>query len=124
MISLRGDKCVRTAPARSIRRRSDRRLSLPRRPVHHDPDRRINGRSGESDGQTRTRDRSPFQERARPSRQQSLELKEIIEEWLATFPTRDDAMAALDKERVPCAPVLTVNEAVEHPHLNERKTVR
>ena len=25
---------------------------------------------------------------------------------------------------MPCAPVLTVNEAVNHPHLNERKTVR
>jgi crotonobetainyl-CoA:carnitine CoA-transferase CaiB-like acyl-CoA transferase len=30
----------------------------------------------------------------------------------------------LDKERVPCAPVLTVNEAMNHPHLNERKTVK
>jgi CoA:oxalate CoA-transferase len=53
-----------------------------------------------------------------------LELTGIIEEWLGTFPTRDDALAALDKERVPCAPVLTVNEAMEHPHLNQRKTVR
>jgi CoA:oxalate CoA-transferase len=52
------------------------------------------------------------------------ELKQIIEEWLSTFPTRDDALAALDKERVPCAPVLTVNEAMAHPHLNQRKTVR
>ena len=25
---------------------------------------------------------------------------------------------------MPCAPVLTVNEALKHPHLNERKTVR
>ena len=40
------------------------------------------------------------------------------------FPTREAAIAAIDKERVPCAPVLTVNEAVIHPHLNERKTVR
>ncbi|MBV8773971.1 MAG: CoA transferase, partial [Deltaproteobacteria bacterium] len=53
-----------------------------------------------------------------------LELTKIIEEWLATFPTRDDALAALDQERVPCAPVLTVNEAMAHPHLNQRKTVR
>lgn len=53
-----------------------------------------------------------------------FELTKIIEEWLATFPTRDDALAALDKERVPCAPVLTVNEAMAHPHLNQRKTVR
>jgi len=61
---------------------------------------------------------------ARARRDNDAALKEIIEKWLATFPTRDDALAALDKERVPCAPVLTVNEAVHHPHLNERKTVR
>lgn len=61
---------------------------------------------------------------ARGRRDNNRELQEIIENWLATFPTRDDALAALDKERVPCAPVLSVNEAVKHPHLNERKTVR
>ena len=53
-----------------------------------------------------------------------FELQAIVEKWLASFATRDDAIAALDRERVPCAPVLTVNEAVAHPHLNERKTVR
>jgi CoA:oxalate CoA-transferase len=52
------------------------------------------------------------------------ELQAIVEQWLASFPTRDEAIAAMDKERVPCAPVLTLNEAVAHPHLNQRKTVR
>ncbi len=61
---------------------------------------------------------------ARGRRDNNAELQEIIEDWLASNPTRDAAIAALDKERVPCAPVLTVNEAVNHPHLNERKTVR
>jgi CoA:oxalate CoA-transferase len=51
-------------------------------------------------------------------------LKEMIESWLASFPDRDSAVAALDKERVPCGPVLTLEEAVDHPHLRERKTVR
>jgi crotonobetainyl-CoA:carnitine CoA-transferase CaiB-like acyl-CoA transferase len=51
-------------------------------------------------------------------------LKEIIENWLATFPDRDSAVAALDRERVPCGPVFTLEEAMEHPHLRERKTVR
>jgi CoA:oxalate CoA-transferase len=51
-------------------------------------------------------------------------LKEIIENWLATFPDRDSAVAALDKERVPCGPVLSLEEAMAHPHLRERKTVR
>jgi CoA:oxalate CoA-transferase len=61
---------------------------------------------------------------ARGRRDNDMELKVIIEDWLKGFATRDDALAVLDKERVPCAPVLTVNEAVNHPHLNERKTVR
>jgi CoA:oxalate CoA-transferase len=61
---------------------------------------------------------------ARGRRDNNAALQKIIEDWLATFPTRDAAIAALDQERVPCAPVLTVNEAVKHPHLNERKTVR
>jgi CoA:oxalate CoA-transferase len=51
-------------------------------------------------------------------------LKEMIEKWLGSFPDRDAAVAALDKERVPCAPVLSLDEAIEHPHLRERKTVR
>ena len=61
---------------------------------------------------------------ARARHANRFELQAIIEQWLASFPTRDDAIAAMDKERVPCAPVLTLNEAVAHPHLNERKTVR
>jgi crotonobetainyl-CoA:carnitine CoA-transferase CaiB-like acyl-CoA transferase len=61
---------------------------------------------------------------ARGRRDNNTELQKIIEDWLASKPTRDDAIASLDQERVPCAPVLTVNEAVKHPHLNERKTVR
>jgi len=51
-------------------------------------------------------------------------LKEMIETWLASFPDRDTAVAALDKDRVPCGPVLSLEEAVDHPHLRERKTVR
>src|SRR5260370_39525024 len=51
-------------------------------------------------------------------------LKELIENWLATFPDRDSAVTALDKERVPCGPVLSLEEAMEHPHLRERKTIR
>lgn len=61
---------------------------------------------------------------ARGRRDNNDALKEIIENWLAKFPTRDEALAALDKERVACAPVLTLNEAMEHPHLRARNTVR
>jgi CoA:oxalate CoA-transferase len=51
-------------------------------------------------------------------------LKEIIEDWFATFPDRDSVVAELDKFRVPCGPVHTLEEAMAHPHLRERKTVR
>src|SRR5579885_2628549 len=61
---------------------------------------------------------------ARGRRDNRLELRDEIEKWLAGFATRDEAIAVLDAERVPCAPVLNLNEAVNHPHLNERKTVR
>jgi CoA:oxalate CoA-transferase len=61
---------------------------------------------------------------ARGRRDNDAELKVIIEDWMKTFKTRDEILEALDNERVPCAPVLTVNEAVNHPHLNQRKTVK
>jgi CoA:oxalate CoA-transferase len=49
---------------------------------------------------------------------------DIVEEWLKAFPSRDTAIAALEKERIPCAPVLTLNDAMAQPHLVERGTVR
>jgi len=51
-------------------------------------------------------------------------LKPIIEAWLGGFPTRDAAIATLEAERVPCAPILTLHEAMTHPHLRQRGTVR
>jgi len=53
-----------------------------------------------------------------------MALKEIIEGWLSGFVSREEAIAALEVERVPCAPVLTLREAMGHPHLRERGTVR
>ncbi|HXW85504.1 MAG TPA: CoA transferase [Candidatus Binataceae bacterium] len=52
------------------------------------------------------------------------EFRRVFESWLASFPSRDDALALLDAERVPCAPVLKVEESMKQPHLRERKTVR
>lgn len=52
------------------------------------------------------------------------ELTGIVEGWLKEFPSVEAALEALDKERVPCAPVLTVQEAMNHPHHRQRKTVR
>lgn len=47
-----------------------------------------------------------------------------IEKWLQSLPDRDSAVTALERERVPVAPVLTVPEVVKHPHLLARGTVR
>ena len=54
----------------------------------------------------------------------NVDFKRIFEEWLATFPTRDAAIAVLDAQRVPCAPVYKVEESMAQPHLRGRKTVR
>ena len=69
-------------------------------------------------------ERDPRFESARRRQDNRVALGEIIEAWLKTFPSRDAAIAALEEERIPCAPVLTLNEAIAHPHLIERGTVR
>ncbi len=51
-------------------------------------------------------------------------LRDIIEQWMQTFPDRDSALRELDAERVPCAPVLKLEESMAEPHLRQRKTVR
>ncbi len=51
-------------------------------------------------------------------------LAAAIEQQLSRFPTRQAAVAALEKAHVPVAPILTLNEAMEHPHLRHRGTVR
>jgi len=61
---------------------------------------------------------------ARSRRDNNEVLKDIIENWLGRFASREEAVAALEAERVPCAPVLTLHEAMAHPHLRERGTVR
>lgn len=51
-------------------------------------------------------------------------LSDMIEAWLGGFESDAAAIAALEKARVPVAPVLSVAEATNHPHLIGRKTVR
>jgi crotonobetainyl-CoA:carnitine CoA-transferase CaiB-like acyl-CoA transferase len=60
----------------------------------------------------------------RARRDNNATLKPIIEEWLGGFPSRDAAVKALEAGRIPCAPVLNLQEAMAHPHLRERGTVR
>jgi CoA:oxalate CoA-transferase len=61
---------------------------------------------------------------ARARRDNNQALAALIENWLSRFASREEAMAALEAERVPCAPVLTLHEAMAHQHLRERGTVR
>jgi crotonobetainyl-CoA:carnitine CoA-transferase CaiB-like acyl-CoA transferase len=71
-------------------------------------------------------------ERAQDSRYASLaarverraETTSIIERWLASMPSDEAAVSALRTARIPSAPVLSVEEAMQHPHLRERRTVR
>jgi crotonobetainyl-CoA:carnitine CoA-transferase CaiB-like acyl-CoA transferase len=53
-----------------------------------------------------------------------IELNAMIDAWLQTFPTDDDAVAVLEAHRVPAARVLSPLEAAAHPHLLERGTAR
>ena len=53
-----------------------------------------------------------------------FELVDIIEKWLASMPSDEESVRVLEEHRVPVAPMLSVPEAVNHPHLKERQTVR
>jgi crotonobetainyl-CoA:carnitine CoA-transferase CaiB-like acyl-CoA transferase len=52
------------------------------------------------------------------------EVNGLVAAWVAGQADRDAALARLQAERVPAAPVLSVAEAVDHPHVRERGTVR
>jgi crotonobetainyl-CoA:carnitine CoA-transferase CaiB-like acyl-CoA transferase len=52
------------------------------------------------------------------------ELIGIIEAWLGTHDNDEAALNCLDEYRVPNAPVLSVEQAMHHPQLRERRTVR
>ncbi len=68
--------------------------------------------------------KDPVYARARDRAHRRLELIRIIEDWLAAMPTDEAAIDALRRQRVPVAPILSIREAMEHPHLIERGTVR
>ncbi len=47
-----------------------------------------------------------------------------IEAWMATFATDADVIAALEAQRVPCGPVLSPTDALDHPYFKARGMVR
>ena len=62
--------------------------------------------------------------RARDRVQHRDEIIRTIEHWLAAMPSDDASVETLRSHRVPVAPILSVREATEHPHLIARGTVR
>ena len=54
----------------------------------------------------------------------SGEVIAIIQEWIDRQKDDESIIKALERERVPCAPVLDIAEVVSHPHLLQRGTIR
>ena len=60
----------------------------------------------------------------RNRRKYRFELQSIIEKWMAAIGNRNDILKVLKEQRVPAAPVLTLSEAIEHPHAIKRGAIR
>jgi crotonobetainyl-CoA:carnitine CoA-transferase CaiB-like acyl-CoA transferase len=52
------------------------------------------------------------------------EIRRIVQEWLDSRSSDDEIYRTLEEHRVPYAPVLSVAQAMQHPHLREREIVR
>lgn len=48
----------------------------------------------------------------------------IVQDWLDQQTSDAAILAALEAERVPCSPVLSIGDLVNHPHMRERGTIR
>jgi crotonobetainyl-CoA:carnitine CoA-transferase CaiB-like acyl-CoA transferase len=52
------------------------------------------------------------------------EVVKLIEDWFSEFPDVNAIIEHLEAHHVPCAPVLSVEDTLSHPHFLERGTVR
>ncbi len=52
------------------------------------------------------------------------EVIRIVQDWVDSTDDDEEVERALEKHRVPYAPALTVEQAMNHPHLRQRRTVR
>jgi crotonobetainyl-CoA:carnitine CoA-transferase CaiB-like acyl-CoA transferase len=52
------------------------------------------------------------------------ELKRLIQAWFDSMPADDEIFGLFDQYRVPYAPVLTIAQAIAHPHLRDSEVVR
>jgi len=48
----------------------------------------------------------------------------ILEDWIVSQKNDNEAVRLLEEARIPVAPVLSIEQAVNHPHLRYRRTVR
>jgi len=48
----------------------------------------------------------------------------LIQTWMDGMPSDEAILGALERERVPCAPILKISEVVAHPHMRDRGTIR
>jgi CoA:oxalate CoA-transferase len=63
--------------------------------------------------------------RTNPDRMANVgELKRLIQNWFDSMPSDDEVYRRFEEHRVPYAQVLTIEEAMGHPHLREREIVR
>lgn len=49
---------------------------------------------------------------------------DAIQDWFDAQPSEEEALRILDAHHIPVAPILSVEEAMQHPHLRQRRTVR
>jgi glutaryl-CoA transferase len=65
--------------------------------------------------------RDPRFDTAEKRRANWRELRPIVESWLGTFASVEDARKTLSEARIPCAPVLRPAEVIAEPHMAERQ---
>lgn len=77
----------------------------------------------EAMGQPGLADEARFSDGGKRAEHQD-ELIEFIEAWTATFDTNDAVLEALERHRVPAAPVLNPTDTLDHPYYLDRGMVR
>lgn len=53
-----------------------------------------------------------------------VEITNIVQAWVDAQPDDATIVRKLEESRIPVAPILSIEEAVNHPHLRQRRTVR
>lgn len=51
-------------------------------------------------------------------------LNPIVQEWILSLPSDEAVLAALEQNRIACAPVLSVEDTLTHPYFKARQMVR